>query len=164
MTMNTILTRKFVPAAAIAALLLSGCESVQNAPKQTGGAVLGGVAGGVLGSQIGGGKGRTVAIIGGTILGALLGSEVGKSLDRADRAYMEKAETQAHSAPVGQTIAWNNPESGHKGTVTPTREGRDTATGATCREYKSTIDVDGKREDILGTACQQPDGTWKVVN
>jgi surface antigen len=162
--MNTTFSRKLVPVAAIAALLLSGCESMQNAPKQTGGTVLGGVVGGVLGSQIGGGKGRTAAIIGGTLLGALLGSEVGKSLDRADKTYMEKAETQAHSAPVGQTIAWNNPESGNKGTVTPTRDGRDSKTGAYCREYKSTIDVGGRQEDVIGTACQQPDGTWKVVN
>jgi surface antigen len=145
-------------------LATAGCESMQNNPKQTGGAVLGGIAGGVLGSQIGGGMGRTVAIIGGTVLGGLLGSEIGKSLDNADRAAMKTAEQKAYTAPVGQSIAWNNPDSGHSGAVTPTREGRDTVTGATCREFKSSVNVDGKQEAVTGTACQQADGTWKVVN
>lgn len=144
--------------------LLAGCESAQNNPKQTGGAILGGIAGGVLGSQIGGGMGRTAAIIGGTVLGGLLGSEIGKSLDNADKAYMKSAEQKAYSSPVGQNIAWNNPDSGHSGTVTATREGRDTVTGGTCREFKSTVNVDGKQEAVTGTACQQADGSWKVVN
>ncbi|MBF0168463.1 MAG: glycine zipper 2TM domain-containing protein [Alphaproteobacteria bacterium] len=154
-----------------ATLLLTGsllataaCESVQNNPKQTGGAILGGIAGGVLGSQIGGGTGRTVAIIGGTLLGGLLGSEIGKSLDKADQAYMKSAEQKAYTAPVGQNIAWNNPDSGHYGSVTPTREGRDTVTGAACREYKTAVNVDGRQETATGTACQQSDGSWKVVN
>ena len=145
-------------------LATAGCESMQNNPKQTGGTVLGGIAGGVLGSQIGGGTGRTVAIIGGTLLGGLLGSEIGRSLDKADQAYMKSAEQKAYTAPVGQNIAWNNPDSGHYGNVVPTREGRDTVTGGTCREFKSTVYVDGRQEAVTGTACQQSDGTWKVVN
>lgn len=145
-------------------LATAGCESAQNNPKQTGGAILGGIAGGVLGSQIGGGTGRTVAIIGGTVLGGLLGSEIGKSLDNADKAYMKTAEQKAYTAPVGQSIAWNNPDSGHSGAVMPTREGRDTNTGAACREFKTTINVDGRTENATGQACQQADGSWKVVN
>ncbi len=145
-------------------LATAACESVQNNPKQTGGAILGGIAGGVLGSQIGGGTGRTVAIIGGTLLGGLLGSEIGKSLDKADQAYMKTAEQKAYTAPVGQNIAWNNPDSGHYGSVTPTREGRDTVTGGACREYKTAVNVDGRQETATGTACQQSDGSWKVVN
>ncbi len=145
-------------------LATAGCESMSNNPKQTGGAILGGVAGGVLGSQIGGGMGRTAAIIGGTVLGGLLGSEIGKSLDKADQAYMKSAEQKAYTSPVGQNIAWSNPDSGHSGSVTPTREGRDTVTGGTCREFKSTVNVDGRTENVTGTACQQADGSWKVVN
>lgn len=32
--------------------------------------------------------------------------------------------------------------------------------GQICREYKAT---DGKR-DVVGTACKQPDGQWRVTN
>ncbi|MBI4969115.1 MAG: glycine zipper 2TM domain-containing protein [Rhodospirillales bacterium] len=159
------LLRKTIPVvAALSLLATTACESVQSAPKQTGGTILGGALGGLAGSQIGSGKGKIVAIVGGTILGALLGSEIGKSLDRADRAAMEKAETQAHGAKVGETIRWNNPDSGNSGTVTALRDGRDTNSGAYCREYRHTVTVQGKNEEAVGTACQQPDGSWKVVN
>src|SRR5215471_20055041 len=33
-----------------------------------------------------------------------------------------------------------------------------------CREFQTTIVVDGHPQDAHGTACQQPDGTWQVVN
>jgi len=33
-----------------------------------------------------------------------------------------------------------------------------------CREFQTTIVVDGRPEKAHGTACLQPDGTWQVVN
>ena len=98
------------------------------------------------------------------MLGAFLGGQLGKSLDRADQLAAQQAASQAHAAPINQTIAWKNPESGHSGTVTPVREGTNTQTGAYCREYQTTIVVGGKSEAGYGTACRQPDGSWKVVN
>jgi len=95
--------------------------------------------------------------------GALIGSEIGRSLDARDKSEMKKAETRAHVAPVGQTVAWNNPKSENSGTVTPVREGKSTQTGATCREYQTTVSVDGKEQGYFGTAFQQPDGSWKVI-
>ena len=38
------------------------------------------------------------------------------------------------------------------------------ANGQTCREYQSTVTVDGQPQDTHGTACLQPDGTWHIVN
>lgn len=32
-----------------------------------------------------------------------------------------------------------------------------------CREYSTTIVVDGRTQPAYGTACQQPDGTWEAV-
>jgi len=32
-----------------------------------------------------------------------------------------------------------------------------------CREFQSTIVIDGKPQPAHGTACLQPDGTWRVV-
>jgi surface antigen len=142
---------------------LAGCEGGQYGQKQTGGALVGAAAGGLLGSQIGGGSGQLAATAGGAVLGLLLGSEVGKSLDRADRMYAERSYQQAQAAPVGQQITWSNPQSGNYGTVTPTRDGRDQA-GNYCREYQQTVTVGGKTQQAYGTACRQPDGTWKVVN
>ncbi|NYZ16411.1 hypothetical protein HL658_28040 [Azospirillum sp. RWY-5-1] len=36
--------------------------------------------------------------------------------------------------------------------------------GQYCREYQSTIRVGGVARPGYGTACQQPDGTWRIVN
>jgi surface antigen len=33
-----------------------------------------------------------------------------------------------------------------------------------CREYTSTITVAGQPSQQVGTACQQPDGSWRIVN
>jgi hypothetical protein len=30
-----------------------------------------------------------------------------------------------------------------------------------CREYQTTATIDGKPQEIHGTACLQPDGTWQ---
>jgi hypothetical protein len=38
------------------------------------------------------------------------------------------------------------------------------AAGQTCREYKTTETGTGHPIDVLGTACKQADGTWRVVN
>lgn len=153
----------FIPMAA-AALLLAGCQNLQQSgPKETIGGVTGAVAGGLLGSQVGGGSGRLVATGAGVLLGALAGSEIGQSLDRADKVYARQATQRAHQAPIGETIRWNNPETGHAGTVTPVRDGYSSG-GRYCREYQQTVIVGGQEQSAYGQACQQPDGSWEIVS
>ena len=77
--------------------------------------------------------------------------------------YAAQANERAHSAPIGETISWNNPESGNSGTVMPVRDGQST-NNRYCREYEQEIFVGGRRETGVGTACQNPDGTWEIVN
>ena len=145
----------------LVAVALVGCEGY--GPKQTGGAVIGGAAGGLLGSQIGGGSGRLAATAAGALLGALVGSEAGKSLDRADRMYAaQSTQTALERAPSGTVTTWSNPDSGHSGTVTPVRTYQ-TSAGQYCREYQQTVVVGGQRQSAYGTACRQPDGSWKIV-
>ena len=154
-------SKALVPLAA-AALILAACSG-DAGRKETAGTVIGGVAGAVLGSQVGGGSGRLVATAVGTLAGAFIGNEIGKSLDRADQLAMAQAEQKAHTAPVGEKIVWNNPDSGNSGTVTPIRDGRNAQTNAYCREYQTTVTVGGREQEAFGTACQQPDGSWKVI-
>jgi surface antigen len=129
--------------------------------KQNIGGVAGAVLGGVAGSTIGGGKGQLWATGAGVLVGALVGSEIGKSLDRADQMYAQRAFTQAVAAPNNQQITWSNPESGNAGSYTPVRSGRSND-GRTCREFKQSIVIDGKTETGVGTACQSSDGTWQI--
>ena len=36
--------------------------------------------------------------------------------------------------------------------------------GRTCREYQTTVQVNGQWQPAYGTACLEPDGTWRTVN
>lgn len=152
--------KRMVPAA-LALALLSGCMGT--GPKESVGTLGGAAAGGLLGSQIGGGSGKLVATGVGTLLGAFVGREIGSSLDKADQTYAAEAATRAYAAPVGDRITWNNPKSGNRGTVVSTRDGW-SSTGNYCREFQQTVVVDGRTEQAYGTACKQPDGSWKIVN
>ena len=153
---------KRIASVAFAALLLAACADYQNRPKQAGGTLIGAGLGALAGSQIGSGKGQLAAVAIGALAGAFLGSEIGKSLDKADRLYAQQAQQKAHAAPIGETIAWNNPDSGNSGTFRPTRDGTNSTTGEYCREYQTTVQVGGKSETAYGTACRQPDGSWRI--
>ncbi len=149
-------------AAVVSLSILAACAE-DYGQKQGFGTVLGGVGGAVAGAQFGSGRGQLAATAVGTLLGAYLGSEVGKSLDRADQEAARRAEMQAHTAPIGQTITWNNPQSGNFGSYTPIRDGVDSQ-GNQCREYQTNVTVGGRNERAYGTACRQPDGSWRIVN
>lgn len=153
---------KFLAVLLMASLSLTACME-QAGSKQTLGTATGAILGGVAGAQFGKGTGQLVGVGLGALLGSLVGSEIGQSLDRADLAYANQATQRAYQAPIGETISWNNPQSGHSGTITPIREGNSTA-GRYCREYTQTIYVGGRQQSGHGTACQSPDGTWEIVN
>jgi len=160
---------KRTTAVALATALLAGpaltaCQQVQDNPKQTAGGLGGAALGGLLGSQFGGSTEWTLAATGlGVLLGGIIGSEVGRSLDDTDRMQMQQASQQAYTAPVGQTINWNNPQSGNSGSFTPVRDGYANS-GQYCRQFRTTVTVDGRLEEATGTACRQQDGSWKIIN
>ena len=158
-----MMVKKVIAPLAVGVFLLTACADAQNNPKQTAGTIVGAGLGALAGSQIGSGKGQLAAVAIGALAGSLFGSEIGRSLDRADRAYMQQA---AHSSleynRAGQATTWRNPDSGHSGSVTPTQtvqvQGRD------CRDYETSVQIDGKTERAIGRACRNSDGTWQIVN
>ncbi len=153
---------KLLTAAIATSLLLGACAENGQFDSQTLGPVMGGLAGGFLGSQFGEGSGKTAMAIAGALAGAWAGSKIAQGMTAQDRGYYDRAASQAASAPVGKTVTWYSPESGAQGTITPTRDGR-ADSGEYCREYQQTITVGGKTQKAYGTACRQPDGSWKVI-
>jgi surface antigen len=149
---------------AIAMLLLvplTGCQSISDNPKTAIGGFGGAATGGLIAAAAGGGG---AGIAAGVIGGALLGGLVGNMLDQRDKEMQAKAASQAlEKSPSGKSVAWQNPDTGHAGTVTPTHTYQ-TAQGTYCREYQQTVTIDGKKENSYGTACRQPDGSWKIVS
>lgn len=128
------------------------------------GSITGAIGGAWLGSNVGKGRGKYAAIAAGTLLGAALGNSIGSSLDRADMAYYNKvSQSTLENTRTGEQITWQNPDTGTSGSITPVRTYQQASTNQYCREYQQTITVGGQTENGYGTACRQPDGSWKIV-
>lgn len=64
--------------------------------------------------------------------------------------------------PTHQSSSWQNPDTGYRYAVTPTRTYAEDA--RPCREYTTEAWINGRRETVYGTACRQADGTWQASN
>jgi len=154
-------------------LLLGVCLSVLPIPsvaedcqgnKEVVGTVVGALLGGLLGSQVGGGSGKKAATVLGVVAGGYAGNRYGESLDCQDQQYHSQT---AHEAleyqPAGRPSSWQNPDSGHSGSITPVKTWqRDN--GQYCRDYTQSIVIDGKVEEAKGTACRDDSGSWQIVS
>lgn len=80
--------------------------------------------------------------------------------EEAQREH-EAAQISATTAPVGETIHWDNGDA--NGSVTTTKQGT-SSNGLTCREFQQEVTIGGKSEQAYGTACLQEDGAWKIVD
>ena len=149
---------KIRKASGIVAILafLMGCTS-NYATKEDVGTLTGATGGDYVGNQIGGGKGQLAAPAAGAIAGALVGGTVGKSMDEVDRM---KANQALESSRIGYTTSWRNPDTDNAYSITPTRI-YETVSGP-CRDFTTQAVIDGKRETLYGTACRQPDDTWRT--
>jgi surface antigen len=154
--------------AAVAALSLAACQTGGSSggiggmnTTETVGTLGGAVAGGLLGSRFGGGAGKLATTAIGTLLGAYAGQQLARHFSPADQSRASDAEERA--VANNQTITWNNPQSGNSGTIQPVRtyQGNN---GQTCRDYNHTVVIDGRTEVARGTACRQPDGSWRLVS
>jgi surface antigen len=144
-----------ITTAVIAGIALGGCATDRQ--NEQAGMIIGGALGGLLGNQVGGGSGRTAAIIVGTLAGAAIGGAVGRSMDETDRL---KTAHSLENVRTGVPSTWRNPDTGNQYTVVPTRT-YETSEGP-CREYTVDALIGGRVEKVYGTACRQPDGTWRT--
>jgi len=156
--------KSFLRCIALVALLMltaTGCETMEANPKTTIGAVGGAAVGGLIAAAA---HGSPAAIAASVIGGGLLGGLAGNMLDERDRRMAAETTHRAlETASTGATVPWQNPDTGHSGAVTPTRTYQ-TASGTFCREYQQSVTIDGKSEQVTGTACRQPDGSWRAAS
>ena len=123
------------------------------------GAAAGGTAGALLGATSSHGRHQWASTAGGAILGILLGSTVGHAVDTLDQDCAAQAVAYG---PVGAPVGWASPTYGTQYQVTPVRQFA--YNGTTCREYQANAAIDGRWQQVHGTACLQPDGSWRIVN
>ena len=153
-----------VAAVALATASVAGCADIERSTgigtKGQVGAVGGATAGGLLAAAAGG---SPAWIAGGVILGALTGGVIGSLLDDRDKELQAQSSYRAiEQKGTGGTTSWRNPDSGHSGKTRVNKVYR-RADGTRCKDFTETINADGKSESVKGTACEQADGSWKVV-
>ncbi len=147
-----------------AALVLASCANVKMTQGEALGTAAGALAGGLIGYQFGGGIGQWLYTSAGAVIGAAGGYVVGNQMYPSDQAAYDRTARQALAgAEDGQILGWSNGETGNSGIFRPTRsfylEG-----DRYCRDYRATFAL---QNDVLtgtGTACQQADGSWRVMS
>ena len=147
----------------LAISLLAGCASSSGGgvTNEQGGTVLGALGGAAIGAAAG--DGNWWAIGAGALVGGLVGNRVGNYLDERDRQQAYSTASYAlDNNRDGQTASWSNPQNNTSGYTTPTKTYQ-TANG-TCRAYQTGVEAGGQTQNGTGTACRQPDGTWKLMN
>jgi surface antigen len=121
------------------------------------GVAAGGTAGALIGAASSHGHTRWGTTAGGAILGMLLGGSIGSAVDASNRNCTA---TAVAYAPVGTPVAWTNANVQYQ--VVPTRQYN--YNGETCRDYQANAAINGQWQQVHGTACLQPDGSWRIVN
>lgn len=113
-----------------------------------------------------GGEGRPVVVYPAVhhvpIVVSILGGPIAVILE-PDWPIILEIEPQLVVAPIGAVIPWSNTATGRHGEVVVVGEGYDDQIGGYCRTYRTTVVIDGQPETATGTACQEPDGTWRIV-
>ena len=139
-------------------LALGGCASHSET-----GAGMGALAGGLIGNSIGGrGAGGVAATVVGAVIGGVVGSEIGRSMDEHDRRLAQEAEYDAlERGGSGRARIWRNERNGNYGEIVPSRPYR--RGDYDCRDYSHTVYISGRPETMRGTACRNPDGTWRAA-
>lgn len=155
-------------AAVLALILFCNAPARAQGMDQIIGTVIGGAGGGFLGSKIGTGSGQLAATAGGAVLGAWMGNTLGSSLDTASSTYSYQQRQVTYAPPP---MLMTQPQAGSVyQQLQPTYAGPQYAYGAPatinnqqyCREVQTTIVVGGRPQPAYGTACQQPDGSWRL--
>ena len=126
------------------------------------GVIAGALIGGLLGSAVGNGRGApTVA---GVVVGGAVGAALTRDLNCEDRSYAYKTYYDGFNAGrPNATYQWRNPRSGNYGNFRVADYYND-PDGFRCANYTQQIFINGRPQAASGRACQQPDGTWAIVN
>ena len=154
---------------ALAASLLLGASGAARAQDNTlTGALLGGAAGAGVGYAFGKGKGAAIGGVTGLALGALAGNSIDRRREPPPAQAYYGAPPGYYAAPppgyyYAPVPAYGAPVPAYAPppmAAAPAQQGYSTAN---CREYSSTITIDGQDQRSYGTACLQADGSWRIV-
>jgi surface antigen len=142
------------------ALLAFLCTAFAAAPAyanedQLLGTLVGAGVGGYVGSQFGQGEGQLATTAAGVFAGGLIGNELSKSSSPSYGSgypsyggpvyFSQNYEPNYVAPPAPEPVTYVDGNDGY------------------CREYSQTVRIGNQVQESYGTACLQPDGTWRIV-
>jgi len=128
------------------------------------GVIAGALIGGLLGNALSQ-RGRSgIPTIAGVVIGGALGAALTKNLNCEDQSYAYNTYyTGFNSGRTNVPYQWRNPNNGNYGEVRVDNYFNDPA-GFRCANFNQQMYINRRNQRGNGHACQQPDGTWAIVN
>jgi surface antigen/Ni/Co efflux regulator RcnB len=128
------------------------------------GVLVGALLGAALGNTVAGRRDRGAATVAGVIAGGAIGAALTKKMDCDDRSYAYKAYSDGfNSGRPGSVHRWENPQNRHRGELRVLDYYND-EDRFRCAAFSQTVYINGRPEEARGRACQQPDGTWAIID
>ena len=129
------------------------------------GVIAGALIGGLLGNAMAPRRGNSaIPTIAGVVVGGALGAALTRDMNCEDQSYAYN--TYYNGFNSGRTnipFQWRNPNNGNYGEFRVNNYYNDPA-GFRCAEFNQQMTVSRRSRAANGRACQQPDGTWAIVN
>ena len=119
--------------------------------------ITGGVLCNVLGHQVVDDSSRGAATSESVPLGTFLGRRTSRQVYLIDELKTSEA---LESSCDGHATLWRNTDTDQRYSVRPMRTYQ--GQSGRCREFTTVAENEGREQVIKGTACRQPDGTWKA--
>lgn len=120
--------------------------------------ITGGILCEALGHQVVDSSMRTAPASEGVPLGLFLGRRIGREVYLIDELKTAEA---LESSCDGHAATWRNADTGQRYSVRPMRTYQ--GHSGRCRDFRTVTENQGREQVIHGTACRQPEGTWKVA-
>lgn len=137
------------------------------------GLVTGATLGSIIGNQFGHGGGRIAFTTTGALAGGWIGNDIGQSMDNrvldsrvldnsaARRTGPQAVHSISSSPPVYQPTSY---KPNYVAPDAPAPESiYDQGYQSYCRAYSEQMRIGNAIHETYGTACLQPDGTWRAV-
>lgn len=156
-------------AAGAAVLAVAMVVLIQSAPAEAQNrALMGGAFGAAIGGAVGGGKGAGIGAATGMFVGHM--REQREREARAERErweaeqrhqqQLQQQQLQMQQQQQQQQLQMQQQQQAQQQYQQPAGQVR----AQNCRPYQTNQVVDGRTVTMTGTACQQPDGSWILIN
>ncbi len=128
------------------------------------GVLAGAFLGAVIGNAAGGRHDRGGATAAGVIAGGTLGAALTSKMDCSDRSYAYQTYSLGFNGGRADAhYRWTNPQNQHRGEMHVLDYYRD-EDNFRCAVFVQTVYRGNRSEEVRGRACQQPNGTWTIID